>query len=138
MLIFAVFYFRGGADSDCYHYVENLVDNANLYNLDEYADYNMLNRPLKKYIDEDDLHISSDEDIWELAQKIQETGYKYNKDKNVYSTAQFKHGCLYEEINIDGVWYSIGFVIKFTPTIYPFKPEVVELSVSIRECTSVN
>ena len=127
------------SEQTCYEYVGDLCYECDgIGQLNEYISYNMLSSKLKKYIKKEDLKFSSDKEIWEFSQKIQQIDYEYNSDrKGVYSTNSLKYNPFWKQIEIDNKYYNITFVIVFAPRIFPLNPKIADWNVSIWEIPDV-
>lgn len=137
-IILIIFFLFESADRKCYHYVEEFVDNANLYNLNEYLDYSMLNKEIKEYVSEDDLQITSDNDILVLYNKIKKMNDQDLPSKSgKYSTNEFRHVAFWAEIRDKTKVYHISFEFQFSPRLF-HEPQLRNLTVSISEINISN
>ncbi len=137
-IILIIFFLFEAADRKCYHYVEEFVDNANLYNLNEYIDYSMLNKEIKEYVSEDDLQITSDNDILVLFNKIKKMNEQDLPSKSgKYSTTEFRHSAFWAEIRDKTIVYHISFEFQFSPRLF-HEPQLRNLTVSISEINISN
>ncbi len=134
LLAFAIWFHIGASETFCYHYVEDLVYNCYISELDEYVKYSMLSSEIKQYIKKDDLKYTTDEELFSLAQKLQKIDYEYITDsESTYSTSSFKHGDLHKQINIDDKFYVVYFSITFAPNLFSSRPKIIRFEASLKE-----
>ena len=131
-LIIVLLFVFGAADRKCYHFVEDFVDEANLYNLTNYIDYSMLNKEVKEYVLEEDLKITSDDDILALSNKIKKMNEDLPSKSGKYSTTDFRHSTFWAEIKTKTVVYHIYFEFEFSPRLF-HDPELRNITVKIVE-----
>ena len=136
LMIVLLFVF-GAADRKCYHFVEDLVEKANLYNLTDYIDYSMLNKEIKEYVLEGDLNITSDDDILALSNKIKKMNEDLPSKSGKYSTTDFRHSAFWAEIKTKTVVYHIYFEFEFSPQLF-HDPELRNIAVKIVEIPPSN
>ncbi|WP_303800550.1 hypothetical protein [Ruminococcus flavefaciens] len=136
-LMIVLLFVLGATDRKCYHFVEDFVEKANLYSLTDYIDYSMLNKEIKEYVLEEDLNITSDEDILALSNKIKKMNEDSPSKSGKYSTADFRHSAFWAEIKTKTVVYHIYFEFEFSPQLF-HNPELRNITVKIVEISPSN
>lgn len=98
--------------------------------------YSMLSLKIKKYIKKDDLKFTTDDEIFSFAQKLQKIDYEdINDSKSTWSTYDFCHDDLFENVDIDGKHYRVSFSLTFTPNYFSIsgKPKIIRFESYIEE-----
>lgn len=138
LIFFSFWYYINASKISCYHYVENLVVDGCVNELDKYVSYSMLSSEIKKSIKKEDLKFTTDEELFSLAQKLQEIDYgEIKNSKFSYSTSSFGHSDdLYKKIFVNGKCYDLYISMTFVPNYFSSKPKIIRFEAYMREKTT--
>lgn len=135
LLVFSIWVHIAACKTSFYHYVDDLVYECSISDLDEYVKYSMLSSKIKKYIKKDDLKFTTDEEVFSLAQKLQKIDYEDITDsESTLSTYDFRHSDLNRWwMNIDDKFYYVSFSLTFAPNYFSSRPKIIRFKATIRE-----
>ncbi len=132
LIILNVFILSARKD-DCRRYVHDFAyDCRGVKDLKNYIDNSSISLPLRLYISEDDLDVSTDEEIMELCKKVEKIKTGHSSIWG-YSTEELRWNDLGDCVKIDGVEYIIHLDFTFAPRVFSSTPKLIDWKVNILE-----